>query len=198
MVHVRKDIIMRQIISKITSAVLLLSMAFFFAGCSGARTSDETTATTRPYEYYLLLDREISEYNSVYSLYMRTHAEEMKINRGTAKTPGGEDCSFTYTTTEKYKNLTFTRSYSDKTVIDEYFRLEDGCLFMARTTAYSDGTFGLVEKYIVRKNKVLFLNEETKTVDTVAELNSDNESQVMHDKDMFLRFEDIEYVYEQK
>ncbi len=66
MAYVRKDIIMRQIISKITSAVLLLSMAIVFAGCSGARTSDETTATTRPYEYYLLLDREISEYNSVY------------------------------------------------------------------------------------------------------------------------------------
>lgn len=189
---------MRKITGKITAAILMITFLFCFAGCSGQRSSEATTTTTKAYDYYLLLDTEISEFNSVYTLYMRTHPEEMKIDKGTGKTYNGEECTFTYSTTEKYKNLTLTKSYSDRMVVDEYFRLDDGSLFMARTTAYSDGTFGLVEKYIVRDNKVLFLNEETKTVDTIADLSTEEESKVMGDKDMFLHFEDIEYVYEQK
>ena len=191
---------MRNSIRKITISVLILSIFICLTGCAGKISSDDTSSSadeSRAYYSYLLLDTELKEFNATFNLYLRTHASEMKVDNGTGKTYNGEECTFMYTTTNMYKSLTLTKSYSDKMVVDEYFKLDDGALFMARSTAFSDGTFAAVEKYVVRDNKVLFLNEDAKSVETIADLKVDEETKVMADKDMFLHFEDIEYVYEQ-
>ncbi len=188
-------------ISRFLVPVLVLSLLFSLAGCKGEISSEDTTATSATastlVDSYLLLDTEIKEFNTLYNVYMKANAEKREVKSGKGKTYNGEDCDFIYAKTESYKTLTLTKKYSDKMVVDEYFRLNDGSLFLARSTAYNDGTFGLVEKYVVRDNKLLFLDSSDKTVKTLAEINSDNQTKIMAEHDMFLHFEDIEYVYEQ-
>lgn len=190
---------MRRLLGRLTTAVLILSFMSFLTGCNpGAISSDDVTVTSSSpvVDSYLLLETEIKEFNALYNLYMRTHASEMDIKNGKGKTYGGEDCDFTYTTTKKYKTLTLIKSYSDKTVVDEYYTLDDGALFMARSTVYTNGTVEPVDKYIVRDNKLIFIDETDKSVKTLADFATDSEETVMRDKDMFLHFSDIEYVYE--
>ena len=191
---------MRRLLGRLTAAVLILSFMSFLTGCNpGSISSDDVTTTSETssvVDSYLLLETEIKEFNALFNLYMRTHTSEMDVKNGTGKTYNGEDCNFTYTTTKQYKTLTLTKNYSDKTVVDEYFKLDDGALFLARSTVYTNGKFDPVDKYIVRKNKLLFVDETDKTVKTLADLTTDDEETIMKDKDMFLHFEDIEYVYE--
>ncbi|MBO4460100.1 MAG: hypothetical protein J5778_05515 [Clostridiales bacterium] len=191
---------MRKLPVRIMISVLILSFIPLLAGCNpGTISSDDVTVpsdTSSVVDSYLLLETEIKEFNALFNLYMRTHTSEMDVKNGNGKTYNGEECTFTYTTTKQYKTLTLTKSYSDKTVVDEYFKLDDGALFLARSTVYTNGTVEPVDKYIVRKNKLLFIDETDKTVKTLADLSTDDEEAIMKDKDMFLHFEDIEYVYE--
>ncbi len=191
---------MHRTVRHISATILIVALLFTMAGCKGAISSEDTSApsdATTEVNSYLLLDTELKEFNAVYNLYMRTHSSEMDVKRGTGKTPNGEECTFSYTKTEMYKSLTLMRELSDKTIVDEYFKLDDGALFLARSTAFKNGTFGPVEKYIVRSGKLFSLNTTDLKVDTLADLETDGETKVMADHDMFLHFEDIEYVYEQ-
>lgn len=190
---------MNRSISRFLVPVLVLSLLFSLAGCKGEISSEDTSvsADSTEVDSYLLLDTEIKEYNYMYNLYLRSNPDKMQVKKGSTKTPNGEECSFAYTKADTYKSLALTKNYSDKMVMDEYFRLNDGSLFLARTTTFSDNTFGPVEKYIVRSGKLLFLDPADLKVKTLADLEADGETKIMADHDMFLHFEDIEYVYEQ-
>jgi|GEM_PF-3185322 len=171
-------------------AAMLLGTVLVVGGCNSEKiySNPETEATAAEEVTYEDLNTDISEFSTVFNAYLNEHMDDVSVARGDGTTPAGQACTYEYLTCDTYRKLTLTEESDDAVTVEEYFDMTDGRLFLARTTAYNDGTYGDVEKYIISGDTIYILNGSDKTVETRTVADSGMQ--------IYYSFDEIAYVYE--
>lgn len=166
----------------------LIASLFMFSACE----DDATLATLNESQpSYGTVITEIDEYTSAYSEYMASVTNDenaYSISVKDSYTASGIPCCGTLLTTTEggYQRLTVQIEYETNEVVDEYFKVSDSLIFIARTTSTDDSTLGTVEKYCIIDGTLYSINDDSDELTPVEQPDT---------LDFYLSWSEIEETY---